>query len=116
MLKPSAGDAELVQRRLELLHHRIVRLLRMQRILDRALDRLVMLRERPVGQGAERSEESADAFGIHDERAHVIFGMRVGLEVGHVVADPLLPPLRSTRPACASGSHGFPSGSQEARL
>ena len=46
----------------------------MQRVLGGALDRLVVFGERSVGEGGERGEEAADAFGIHDERTHVIFG------------------------------------------
>ena len=87
----------------------------MQRIADRAFDRLVVLRERPVGESRERPEDAPDAFGIHDERAHVVLGMRVDLEVGHVVADPL--PVASFHQTCLrSGSHGLPAGSHEARL
>ena len=40
-----------------------------------------------------------DAFRIHDERTHVILGRGVGFEIGHVVANPALLVLRSTRPA-----------------
>ena len=64
----------------------------------------------------KRHEDAADAFRIHDERAHVILRGRVGLEVGHIVADPSL--LRFVPPdlAARSASHGLPSRSQEARL
>ncbi len=83
------GGAVLVHIGLVFLHDRIVRLIRMQRIRDRAFDRLVEFGERPIGHGAERNEEPADAFGIHDEWTHVIFGRRIGFEIGNVVAHPL---------------------------
>jgi hypothetical protein len=62
----------------------------MQRIFNGAFDGLVMFGERPVGKGRERRENAAHALGIHDERAHVILGVRIGLEVRDVVAHPLL--------------------------
>ena len=62
----------------------------MQRIVNRTFDRLVKFGERAVGEGCERPEDSADAFGIHDEWAHVIFRLGVGLEIGNVVASPFL--------------------------
>ncbi len=61
-----------------------------KQIRDRAFDRLVEFGERSVGHAAERHEQTSNAFGVHDERAHVIFGWGVGLEVGNVVADPAL--------------------------
>jgi hypothetical protein len=96
------------------LDDRITGLIRMQRIRERALDRLVVRgTDRPPS--AERHEQTSDAFGIHDERAHVIFGRGIGLEVGNVDADPGLlgfvpPNLRR------DGSQGLPSRSQDARL
>ena len=39
--------------------------------------------------------------GVHNERAHVILGRRIGLEVGNVVADPAL--LRFVPPDLARG-------------
>ena len=62
----------------------------MQRIRNRALDGLVVLGEGPVGHRAQRNEDAADAFRIHDERAHVVLRLGVGLEVGNVIAHPLL--------------------------
>ena len=44
----------------------------MERIEDRALDRLVVLGKGPVGERRERPEDAADAFRVHDERTHVI--------------------------------------------
>src|SRR5581483_6776413 len=52
--------------------------------------RLVVFGEWPLGERPERAEETSDAFGVHDERAHVILGVGIGLEVRHVVADPSL--------------------------
>src|SRR6202041_3328198 len=68
----------------------IIRLARMQRILHRTLDRLVVLGERPVGKGGQRTENSADAFGIHNEWTHVILGIRIHLEVRNIVPNPKL--------------------------
>ena len=82
--------AVLVHRGLELLHHRIVGLVGVQRIVDGALDGLVVLREGTVGHRAERHEDAPHALRIHDERAHVLFWLGVGLEVGNVIAHPLL--------------------------
>ena len=62
----------------------------MQRISNRTLDGLVVLGERTVGQSAERHENASHALRIHDERAHVLFGLRVGFEIGNVVTYPLL--------------------------
>ena len=74
----------------EFLDHRVVRLLWMERILDRALDRLVVLRERSVREGGERREDAAHPLRVHDERPHVLLRRGVHLEVRNVVADPLL--------------------------
>ena len=76
--------------RLEFLDHRIIRLLRVQRIGDRAFDRLVVFGKRPVRERGERREDAAHALRIHDERPHVIRRVRIGFEVGNVIADPLL--------------------------
>ncbi len=57
------------------LDHRVVGLLRMQRIGDRAFEGLVMFRERTVGHSGQRHEYPARALGVHDERAHVVFGL-----------------------------------------
>src|ERR1700722_16592265 len=61
----------------------------MQRILNRTFDGLVMLREWPICEHTDRSEQTPDAFRIHDERPHVILRMGVGLEVRPVIAYPL---------------------------
>ena len=87
---PFLRGAVLVHRGFVLLHHRIVGLAGVQRILDGTLNRFVKLREGTVGHGAERHEEAPHPLGIHDERAHVFFRLRVGLEVRNVVAHPLL--------------------------
>src|ERR1700674_456505 len=67
-----------------------------KRVCDGALDGLVVLGERTIVEAAERDEDTSYAFGIHDERTQVIFGWRVGFEIGHIVADPglfcLVPP------------------------
>src|ERR1039458_9691885 len=49
-----------------------------------------MLWERSIGKRSERSENSARALGIHDEWPHVIFGMRIRLEIRDIVSNPLL--------------------------
>src|SRR5262249_6428476 len=58
--------------------------------LDRAFDRLVMLGEWPVSERRQRREDASDAFGIHDEGAHVILRRGVRFEVWDVDAEPLL--------------------------
>src|SRR5260370_42119652 len=58
----------------------------MQRILDRAFDRLVVFRERSIGEHSNGGEEPAYALWIHDERPHVIFGRGVRFEVRHIIA------------------------------
>ena len=74
-----------------------------------------MFRKWPIGKGRERREDATDTFGIHDERPHVIRRVRIGFEVGHVVADPSL--LRLVPPNLPrSLSHGLPDGSHDARL
>ena len=56
----------------------IVRLLGMERIRDRAFDRLVVLGERPVRECRPAARtDAAHAFGIHDERPHVV--LRLGV-------------------------------------
>ena len=84
------GRAILVSIGLEFFHDGIVGLLRVQWILDRTLDRLVMFRERAVGYRPNGHEQTSHALRIHDERPHVVFGLRVRLEVGYIVADPFL--------------------------
>src|SRR5262249_49107835 len=54
--------AQFIDVRLKRLRHRIDGLLRMQRISDWALYLFVMLRERPISQTSERSEQSGHAF------------------------------------------------------
>src|SRR5512132_2887832 len=55
-----------------------------------------MLGEGPIGESGQRAKDSADAFRVHDEGAHVLLGVRVGLEIGDVVSYPelcgLIPP------------------------
>src|SRR6266436_356772 len=67
--------AELIERRLELLDDRIVRLLRMQRVLHRTFKRLVVLWEGSIGKSAQRPEDSSHPFGVHDEWPHVFLGI-----------------------------------------
>src|SRR5713226_525153 len=80
----------LIFRSLEALHYRIVRLRRMKGVVNRTFDRFVEFGERSIGKGRERAKDSPYAFRIHDERDHVIFRLGIDLEVGHVVANPLL--------------------------
>src|SRR5579863_3002182 len=47
-----------------------------------------MLGEWAVGEDSDRSEQASDSFGVHDEGAQVVFGVRVGLEIGDVVTNP----------------------------
>ena len=82
--------AVFVFRRFEALDHRIVRLLRMQRIVNRALNRFVEFGERSIGKSCQRRKQSSYALRIHDERAHVIFRFGIDLEIGYVVANPFL--------------------------
>src|SRR6266849_9382680 len=69
------GGAQLVERGLQLLDDRIVRLLRMQRVLHRTFERLVVLGEGSVGESSQRPEDSSHPFGVHDEGPHVFFGI-----------------------------------------
>src|SRR6202521_434365 len=82
--------AVFVIRRLEAFYHRIVGPLRMEWIVDRALGRFVVFGERSIGKGRERPKDSPYALRIHNERAHVIFGLGIDLEVHHIVANPFL--------------------------
>jgi len=61
----------------------------MNQIVRRAFDRLIKSGNGPSAN-AQARKNSADALRIHDERAHVVAGFRIRLEVWHVVADPLL--------------------------
>src|SRR5450759_1877636 len=65
----------------ELLRHRTRGDFRVEEVLDRRLDGLVMLGERAVVE--IRSEKQPDAFLIHDERPELA-GLAVGLDVGNV--------------------------------
>ena len=78
---------------------RVRRDLRMEQVVDRGFDRLVVLGERTVVQ--RRGEEPSDALGQHDERAELA-RRRVGLDVGHV-ADPLLAVPDDARPLGVPG-------------
>ena len=69
------GRPILVGRSCELLNDRIRRLIGMQRVRNRALEGFVVLWERAIRKGPERSKDAAHAFGIHDERTHVVFGV-----------------------------------------
>src|SRR5208337_4069528 len=64
-------------------------LLRMQRVHQRTLKGLVVFREWSVVE-AERHEQTSDALGVHDERAHVIFGCGIDFEIRNVNARPAL--------------------------
>ncbi len=114
-LKPSPGVAVLIHRRLQLLDYRIVRLVRVQRILHRTLDWLVVLGERPIGESPQRRKYPADAFRIHDERAHVVFRIESGLKSGTSFPTQLC--AASFHQTCLRvGSQGLPEGSHDARL
>src|SRR5579863_2626088 len=65
----------------------------MQRILDRAFEGFVMLRERPIADRANGNKQTAHSFRVHDERTQMILGMRISFEVWNVVAHPLLSTL-----------------------
>ena len=80
----------LIHRRLELLNHRIILLLRMQHILHRTFDGFVMFGEGSIGERGQRRKDPSNAFWIHDERAHVVLGIRVRFEIRHVVSLPKL--------------------------
>src|SRR5262249_33228627 len=54
------------------------------------LERLVVLGEWSFRERCERREDAPYAFGVHDERPHVIRRFRIGFEVWHVVANPSL--------------------------
>src|SRR5215831_20890868 len=82
-------SAVLVHVRLHFLHHRAIGLRWMKRVLGRAFDGLVMLREGTVRHWGQRNKEAADALRVHDEWTHVVFGIGISLEVGHVIACPL---------------------------
>ncbi len=86
----------------------------MQRIVvERRLERLVVLRERAFRHLVD-GEETRHAFRVHDERIHAFLGRRVGLEVRHVRAGPFAVPFHAI--SLRFGSHGLPARSQEARL
>src|SRR5260370_38194007 len=79
----------LVRRRLVFLDHRVVGLLGMKRILDRAFNRFVVLGKRTISYSRQRNKEQSHAFRVHDERPHVVLRIGISLEIGHVVAHPL---------------------------
>ncbi len=60
----------------------------MQRVGDRALRWFVVLRERTIRHGTEGHEQPAQALRVHDERAHVVLGIGISLEIRHVIAGP----------------------------
>ena len=82
------GGAEDVERGAEGADGRVGAVLGMQRIRDRRLGRLVMLRPRTVGELA-RDEQARDTLGEHDERAQPRLGRAVDRVVRRV-ADPAL--------------------------
>src|SRR5579863_5680091 len=90
-----------VQRGVVALGDRILRTLGMKSVFNGAFRRLIKLRKRPIGESSEGCEDAANAFGVHDERTHMIFRRRIDLEVSDIVADPLLlrliPPDLRTR-------------------
>src|SRR5262249_19223989 len=83
-------SSEFVHLRREFLRDRVIGLVWMQWIRDRAFDRFVMLWERSVGKGGQWAENATDSFRIHNEWSHMILRLRVDFEIGHIVADPLL--------------------------
>ena len=62
----------------------------MQEIRNRAFDGLIEFGEGTILHPTERHEQTSDAIGIHDERAHVIFGSGIHFEIGNVDAHPAL--------------------------
>ena len=64
----------LVHIRLISLHDRIVGLVGMQRVRDRALDWFVVFGERTVRHRAQGHKYASHALRIHNERSHVILG------------------------------------------
>ena len=82
--------AVLVLRGFEFFHHGIVRLLRVQRIVAGTFNGFVEFWERAIGERAERGKNPADSLGVHDEGSHVILRIRIGLEIGNIVAGPFL--------------------------
>src|SRR6266536_5687160 len=62
----------------------------MQWICDRTLHRFVVFRKWSIREGRKRSEDSADALLVHDERTHVIARFRIDFEVGNIITDPFL--------------------------
>ncbi len=85
------GCGVFIVRGFESFDHRIVSLLRVQRIVDRALGRFIVFRERTIGEGRERAKDSADTLRIHNEWAHVILRLGINFEVRHVVATNPIP-------------------------
>ena len=63
-----------VQIRFVSLHDRIIGLVRMQWIRDRALDWFVVFGERTVRHRAQGHKYASHALRIHNERSHVILG------------------------------------------
>src|ERR1700676_4543995 len=59
-------------------------------IVNRTLDRFIVFGERSIRKGPKRAKDSPYAFRIHDERAHVIFGLGIDLEVRYIISDPFL--------------------------
>src|SRR6202041_2803668 len=47
-----------------------------------------MFRKRPFSKYTDRSEQSPDAFRVHDEWTHVVLRMGIRFEVGNVIANP----------------------------
>src|SRR5215213_1620863 len=49
-----------------------------------------MLRKRTVRESSKRCKYSTHSFRVHDEWSHVVFWIRVCLEVRHIVTNPFL--------------------------
>src|SRR5258707_7282553 len=48
-----------------------------------------MLGKRTISHARQRDKEPANSFRVHDERAHVIFGVGIGLEIRNIIPRPL---------------------------
>src|SRR5437763_6149 len=48
-----------------------------------------MLGERTISHARQRDKEPAHSFRVHDERAHMIFGVGIGLEIRNIIPCPL---------------------------
>src|SRR5260370_33553093 len=71
------------------LYHRIVVLLRGQRVCNRAFERLVVFPKRAIRHPAQWDEQAADAFRLHAERPHAALRPGGYFGITNVVAAPV---------------------------